>query len=801
MELEIKEAPISGMNVSPAETCVLVDSSMTEEQPDGVTKDFGSPLLTSCFEINLGRRPVSASVSFCSPEEHDIHGSEVTISSPHSYSSDETCVNTPDRATSPTVLDQSERKLETTLRREDQALAKRQSLDDPNLKEYAHEFDQPLLPPCCNKIKREWEHTVKIIEANQETEVANMKDDLEAVQDLLQSLEVEKAHLSQDHKETLRKLREKSKEVRELKRELKTKWETLNAQEDLERGRADTIQDPEDDFSSQVTELGRAHKEALQELKDQHRNEVDKLERALHVKSEELSKKADLMQDWKDEAVRLQAQHDDVCKAGVSCTQQIDDLKVELGKRERWLRRNWPMLQHELQDANISLAVAQQKYEKAEEKACSDTIKANLRFSRLELKWKVTNEELRQAKKMLLADDTKALSSRILQECADEMANLMTQNHDKVVEILSLYRKRDIILKGHQDQVNACYAYIGELEVDKETFRTANLELKSSCISLYKRYQNLYQKNTDLQITNNSLQIANNDLQMNHYTLVRDNTALRADKESLGIRNAGLENDRSKLQKEAEALNMQKPSLQREISSTRSHGTRSQQGVPQPDCKRANLNTTKRSLQDLIDGAYPAQEEAFAAVRNQRRVWINRGPTNKLSNKNLPDASPKHETTPIPSSDHSSKKASTQNTSAHTATPAFLSPIESKVADTRSKQPMTSSCTANPQNTPIISRNETHTPQELNREAQQDSIKTSLEQDANKSVESASNRSADADTMSNEDIKPAKCHKTKKEKVEGATVGQEESVTTALNTQGGVMSRKERRAMKKQRCS
>lgn len=665
----VKEAPITRMSMPPALTCIQADSGMTGEQFDHATHGLRSALLASSSEAEVRQNLVSAYFS-CHPPKEKSCESEVTVSSPHSVSSGETCVNIPDQATSPIILGATRSNLETTLHHEDKDLSEEQSLDDLSFQKVTLEVALPVLPPCCNKVKEEWEHTVKIIEGNQETEFANMKDDLDALQESRHILEMENTHLTQDHKETLRKLREKSKEVRELKRQLKTKSETPSATADLERSQADTARNLENDFQSQTQELEKTYKKAMQELKNQHHSEVDELGRALDIKSEELSKKEDLMQDWKDKAIRLQTQHDDVCQGGVSCTQQIDNLKLQLGKQKRWLRQTWPTLQHELQDANTKLAVAQQNLEKAEEKACNDTIKATRRFSRLELKWRITSEELMQTKKMLLADDAKALSVGILQESADEMANLMTQNHDRTVEVLDLYQKRDIILQGHQDQINACYAYIGELEVDKESIRATNQGLEGDYMILNGRYQSLQQEYTDLQMMFNDVQIAKNNLQISHYNLTGTNTALRANNESLKLRNTWLENERSKLQEETKAISMQDARLQHEKSSIGPHGSQSQQSVAKPESKKATVDATKISLQDQIDEAYLTQGETFAAVRHQPKSWINMVQKTDDSSKNPPNASHVREATPFPPLEHSSSETSPQDNAAHIDTSA-----------------------------------------------------------------------------------------------------------------------------------
>ncbi len=90
-----------------------------------------------------------------------------------------------------------------------------------------------------------------------------------------------------------------------------------------------------------------------------------------------------------------------------------------------------------------------------------------------------------------------------------------------------------------------------------------------------------------------------------------------------------------------------------------------------------------------------------------------------------------------------------------------------------------------------------HTLQGPNLEAQQEDAKTPSKQSNDKGTQSLHNTLIEADTKTNEGIEPSKSHKEKKERVKVATASQTEKVATAADTQGRVMSKKERRAMKK----
>jgi len=727
-------------------------------------------LSISCAEVDLGRISIPSESTNSLSEGDNTSEPDSTVSSPHSSLSEETCIDSPDQATSLGLPGDS--------------------LDDLSIQKLAIDVDQPILPPCCNEIKEEWEHTIKIIEGNQETEMANMKDDLEALQDLRQSLEMEVTHETQGHKDTLRKLREKSKEVRELKRELKTGQEALSAKEDLEGSHANATQLLEKDFASQKHELEKIHEKVLQDLNDKHRKEVNDLGHTYHVELEEVSKSADAMEDWKDKAVRLQAQHDNVCQGGTSCTQQIDNLKCQLGKQERWLRQTWPIFQREIEDATTNLAVAQQNLEKAR----NDNDVANLRISRLKLKSKITNEELKQAKKMLLADSAKAVAARILQECADQITHLMTENHDRDAEIMGLYRKRDVILQGHQDQVNVCYTYISELEADRETIRMANTVLENNYMTLNGRCQNLQQKNTDLQIMNNNLQIANNDLQIGHFHLTRDNNTLRAEKESLELRYTWLEHEWSELQKKTKALKMQDSPLQHRMSSNIPDQTGSQESISTPEFEQATPGTKKRSLQDQIDEAYPAQEEAFAAVRNQRKSWIS---TARISNKNIPRPLHIGEAAPIEPPKTLSKGTSPRNISVHINTSASPLPIIPDTTSTPSQQSSSSSNTIDTQITTPPPSTEPLTLQTLLPDLRNNTTNTPSSQTDSQNTKNLPTLSTNADTKTKNDIELHEPNKTKKEKEKSATIINKEKDTVRKTAKKIVMSKKERRVLKK----
>lgn len=759
-------------NTLSAGKCNQADSGIIAQQFDEVTGGLRAALSISCAEVDLGTTPVSSESTYSSSEEDNTSEHDSTASSPHSSLSDETCIDSPDRASSLGLPEDS--------------------LEDLNIQKFAIEVDRTILPPCCNKIKEEWEHTIKIIESNQETEMANMKDDLEALQDLRQSFEMEVTHETQGHKDTLPKLREKSKEVRELKRELKAGQEALSAKDDLEGSQANATQFLEKDFASQKHELEKIHEKVVQDLNGKHRKEVNDLGHAYHVELEEVSKSADAMEDWKDKAVKLQAQHDDVCQGGISCTQQIDNLKCQLGKQERWLRQNWPIFQHEIQDATTNLAVAQQNLEKAR----NDNDIANLRISRLKVKSKITNEELKQAKKMLLADDAKAVAARILQECADQMAHLMTENHDRDAEIMGLYRKRDVILQGHQDQVNVCYTYISELEADRETIRMANTVLENNYMSLNGRCQNLQQENTDLQIMNNNLQIASNHLQISQSQLTRDNDGLRAEKESLELRYTWLEHEWSKLQKETKALKMQDAPLQYRMSSNNPDQTGSQESISKPGPEKATPRIKERSLQDQIDEAYPAQEEAFAAVRGQRKEWIS---TAQTSNKHTPLDFNMRKPTPITPTKTFSEESSSHNVSAHTQISPSPLLVNANTANTLNEHPCPPNATNESQTTTLPLPAKASKPQMLSSDAQQiKTITTTPATSPNTEVTSLTLRiSMKEDTKTDKEKGTPKTSKTKKEKVTSATGLYKEKDTVGKTTKNSIMSKKERRALKK----
>lgn len=178
----------------------------------------------SSFDAIIEQKPVMAYFDHYSPEDEDVHDSELPASPSPTVSSDEIRVNSPDQSQFPEVLGVT--------------LGKYDDTNDPFLKElgpkkHDGEGEDQVLKQCCTLVKDEWEGLMKIIEGNHETEIADIGDEFDFEKksltierdetlSLSRSLESEKTKMEQDHKETLRKLREKGKEVRELRRESKT---------------------------------------------------------------------------------------------------------------------------------------------------------------------------------------------------------------------------------------------------------------------------------------------------------------------------------------------------------------------------------------------------------------------------------------------------------------------------------------------------------------------------------------------------------------------------------------------------
>lgn len=290
----------------------------------------------------------------------------------------------------------------------------------------------------------------------------------------------------------------------------------MQTKEEVENNQALTVQILRNEFAAEKEDLMKGHAASLRELNTQHHHDTIELRRALQARGEDLTRKADSLEEWKSRAEMLQAQHDDRCQTGSNCVQQVQDLKNQVGTQQKILRENWPLMEQEVQEANTQTAVAQKDLEDFRKEAEKAATEAHQQNTQLELKMTIVSQKFEQAKKLLIADDTKAASLGIMEASAEELGKLMEENHEKVAEIHDLYQKRNTIMRTFQEQIDIVFTYLGELEVERNDYQASSAYFETGFMTLRDRFLDLEQTNTQLRLMNNDLEIRNNDLKISN---------------------------------------------------------------------------------------------------------------------------------------------------------------------------------------------------------------------------------------------------------------------------------------------
>lgn len=780
----VDEADVTLKGQPSIEPAFLEDLSMVAgEETERATEHFHSALSGSILEANLERKPVSAYFSYYSPEDDELVESDVDLLSPSSGASGETLVDAPEQVASPQALRAAGSELEKHVHQLKKSPSNEQALQRLKPRESVDEDGQPILPLCCKKIKSEWEHTIKIIEGSYETEIANAVEDFEeeksrlqaehgeTLEDLRNNHKADMTDLEQKYAKALRESVDKSKDVRDLRKDLKTNSESIKANEDLARSQADTIRKLQDEVASQkisMKNLQTTHNNTVQNLKAQHLTATSELEEALQAKSEESSEMAQLAEKCHLETFMLQAQHASICQ-GVSCTQQIEELEAKLGNQEYFFYQKWNNQQHELQlakselqQSTTDLLVANQERDEA-----------NFNFKESDNERKVTGEKLKQAKKLLLADDAKAVSAHILQECADEMENMMAQNCERIGEIQNLYREREVVLKSHENQVIASNVHIDELVIDISKLLQAHDELKKEYTTLYAQYQHLEQTNTSTQIRNNNLQIANNDLAIVNFNLKNSNEALKREKQGLGVHS---------------------DSPQVESSKNAKLGTGAE-----------TLAAKKPSLQDQIDEAARLEQEALAEKANRQMISEPVADNSNKATRQTEKAVQACKATPAFSAWKSFQVTCIDQDNDHdialNAAPTDQLRTDSTRAETRDGETTASTSASSSQHVINITQITAQEPQEASRDVHQAENQFIKPKEENKSMDHIIKTPNNTNIKEPDAAQPATPLKNKTNtKTKATTAAQTKSTAAAMaDTSPQGLSRKAKRALKKQR--
>ena len=302
-----------------------------------------------------------------------------------------------------------------------------------------------------------------------------------------------------------------------------------------------------------------SHRAEIINIYEKHQTEKDEIiaerEQALEKVQEADEKIAELESELEacQRTLRnIQAQHDDQCNTGLSCTQQNNFLRTDLAKLQ---------LEHDSLQEKSVLITAKAFDLEAQLSQAAATITAGKKYvSRLQRKQKSAEVSLRQATEVLGANDPRFMYIHLLSERVDTIESLMAVNSEKIGQIREMSVRERMLNLRIENVLEAADGMCNGLLGEKERVARENWSLRQQVREFEQKQWSGMGEKSRVQ----NLQGTVNEVTSQNAKLMDDITSLQQARDEGDERLANALHDKEVLQSRVEKLQAQVEELGQE---------------------------------------------------------------------------------------------------------------------------------------------------------------------------------------------------------------------------------------------